>query len=137
MISVTTVLDQKQSADTAPSDQPTELATAGVQIVIAAQTPESLQIEGPILPTVVITLTPVPLSVGASVEVAGVGDQELNIRNLPGLIDSIILFRAPEGTSFEVIGGPEQAGGFTWWKIRDSDFQVEGWAAANYLQVTP
>ena len=136
VISVTKVLDLNQTADSAPPDQPTEIASGGVQIVIAAQTPESLQIDGPVLPTVVITLTPVPLTVGVSVAVAGVGDQELNIRNLPGLIDSTILFRAPEGVTFEVIGGPQQADGFTWWRIRDRDIQVEGWAAANYLQVT-
>lgn len=135
VISITRVLDLNPTVEAAPPDQPTAIASAGVQIVIAAQTPESLQIDGPILPTVVITLTPVPLTVGASVEVAGVGDQELNIRNLPGLIDSTILFRAPEGTSFEVIGGPQQADGFTWWRIRDTDLEVEGWAAANYLQV--
>ena len=136
VISVTNVTDLNEKVDAELPAQPTESTSDGVQIIIAAQTPANLQIDGPVLPTVVITLTPVPLTVGASVEVAGVGDQELNVRNLPGLIDSTILFRAPEGTAFEVIGGPRQADGFTWWKIRDVDFRVEGWAVANYLQVS-
>ncbi len=136
VISITAAVDLNPTVDSAPPDQSTKNAPGGVQLVIAAHTPENLQIDGPILPTVVITLTPLPLTIGASVEVADVGDQELNVRNLPGLIDSTILFRAPEGTSFQVIDGPQQAGGFTWWRIRDRDIQVEGWAAANYLRVT-
>ena len=108
----------------------------GVEIVIAVRTPASLEIDGPVLPTVVITLTPVPLTLGAEVEVVGVGDQQLNVRNQASLIDSAVLFRAPEGTIFQVVGGPHQADGFTWWQLRDIQFQVEGWAVANYLQVT-
>lgn len=136
VISITAAVELNPTVDSAPPDQSTKNAPGGVQLVIAAHTPENLQIDGPILPTVVITLTPLPLTIGASVEVADVGDQELNVRNLPGLIDSTILFRAPEGTSFQVIDGPQQADGFTWWRIRDRDIQVEGWAAANYLRVT-
>lgn len=136
VISVTTAPDLIESTDADSIAWSDGTPSDGVQIIIAAQTPASLQIDGPVLPTVVITLTPIPLTVGASVEVAGVGNQELNIRNVPSLIDSTILFRAPDGTAFEVIDGPQQADGFTWWRIRDVEFRVEGWAVANYLQVT-
>ena len=107
-----------------------------VELVIAQQAPADLAMAGPILPTVAVIPTPVPITVGARVEVSGVGNQELNIRNLPGLTGSQILFRAPEGSPFDIIGGPREADGFTWWKVRDRQFQVEGWAVANYLQVT-
>ncbi len=107
-----------------------------VEVVIAQQAPADLAMEGPILPTVAFVPTPVPITVGAGVEVSGVGNQELNIRNLPGLTGSQILFRAPEGSAFDVIGGPQEADGFSWWKVRDRQFQVEGWAVANYLHIT-
>jgi len=106
-----------------------------VEVVIAQQAPADLAMAGPILPTVDVVPTPVPIIVGAAVEVAGVGNQELNIRNLPGLTGSQILFRAPGGSPLDIIGGPREADGFSWWKVRDRQFQVEGWAVANYLQV--
>ena len=45
-----------------------------------------------------------------------------------------MLFRAPKGTQFDIIGGPQEADGFTWWQVNDPLFQVQGWAVANYLQ---
>lgn len=107
-----------------------------VEVVIPRQAPADLAMEGPILPTVDVVPSPVPITVGAGVEVSGVGNQELNIRNEPSLTQSQILFRAPEGSPFDVIGGPREADGFSWWKVRDGQFQVEGWAVANYLRAT-
>lgn len=107
----------------------------GVEVVIAPQAGSDLAMEGPLLPTVAFAASPAPITVGAGVVVAGVGDQELNIRNLPGISQSQILFRAPEGSLFDITGGPQEADGFSWWKVRDRQFQVEGWAVANYLQV--
>ena len=113
-----------------------EAAISSVEVVVAEQAPADLAMEGPILPTVAFIPTPVSISVGANVEVAGVGNQELNIRNVPSLTGSKILFRSPEGSLFDIIGGPQEADGFSWWKVRDAQFQLEGWAVANYLQVT-
>ncbi len=119
------------------ADEVSRPATSGeVEVVISQQAPADLAMEGPILPTVAYIPTPVPITVGAGVEVSGVGNQELNIRNVPGLTGSQILFRAPEGSPFDVIGGPREADGFSWWKVRDRQFQVEGWAVANYLRAT-
>lgn len=111
------------------------LTSGDIEVVIAQQAPADLAMAGPILPTVDVVPTPVPITVGTAVEVAGVGNQELNIRNLPGLTGSQILFRAPAGSPLDIIGGPREADGFSWWKVRDRQFQVEGWAVANYLQV--
>ena len=77
---------------------------------------------------------PTSLAVGMSVMVANVGEQELNIRSLPSVADSQILFRAAEGSAFHIIGGPRSADGFIWWQIQDSTSQLGGWAVANYLQ---
>lgn len=77
---------------------------------------------------------PTSLSVGAQVKVANVGEQELNIRHRPGVAGSQVLFRAAEGSTFNILGGPQQADGLTWWHIQDPFSQLDGWAAANYLQ---
>ena len=77
---------------------------------------------------------PTSLAVGMSVRVANVGEQELNIRSLPSVADSQILFRAADGSAFHIIGGPRSADGFIWWQIQDMASQLGGWAVANYLQ---
>lgn len=77
---------------------------------------------------------PTSLAVGMPVRVAYVGEQELNIRSLPGIAGSQILFRAADGSAFHIIGGPQPADGFTWWQIQDPASQLGGWAVANYLQ---
>ena len=59
------------------------------------------------------------------------------MRNIPSLAESQVLFRAAAGAIFDVIGGPQEADGFTWWRLHDPRFSVEGWAVANYLQTIP
>lgn len=101
---------------------------------MAAETPQSLILEGPAIPTVIITNTPVPLRVGLQAAVYGVGNDKLNIRNSPSLTESQVLFREDAGKRIEIIGGPHEADGFTWWQVRDPQFQVQGWAVARYLR---
>ncbi len=105
-----------------------------VQVIMAAETPQSLMLEGPAIPTVIITNTPVPLRVGLQAAVYGVGNDKLNIRNSPSLTESQVLFREDAGKRIEIIGGPHEADGFTWWQVRDPQFQVQGWAVARYLR---
>ncbi len=119
------------------SSEPESSPSASVQTILAVQTPENPVLTGPPLPTVVITNTPVPLTIGVRAAVHDVGNDELNVRNVPSLIDSKVLFRAAQGTVFDIIGGPQEADGFTWWKVYDSQLQVEGWAVAIYLQTVP
>lgn len=114
--------------------EPTATAPPAVEVILAAETPENMILEGPAIPTVIITNTPAPLRVGVKAAVYGVGSDKLNIRNSPSLTDSQVLFRENDGKLFDVIGGPQEADGFTWWKVRDPQFQVEGWAVANYLR---
>ena len=122
------------AADSDPAESPEASAIPAVQVILAVETPANLALEGPAIPTVIITSTPIPLRVGAQAAVHGVGNDKLNIRNRPSLTGSQVLFREDEGKRFDIIGGPQQADGFTWWQVRDPQFQVEGWAVANYLR---
>lgn len=131
-----------QSASNTPDiPDPDEVVLAtptlpsGVQVVLPEETPVNLNLDGPALPTIAFTNTPIPLSVGVQVIVANVGDQELNVRNVAGVTGSEVLFRSAEGTEFSVVDGPQQADGFTWWQIQDPATALRGWAVANYLQV--
>ena len=120
--------------DEAPPAATATPTPPAVQVILAAATPERMILEGPAIPTVIITDTPVPLAVGLRAVVFGVGNDKLNIRNRPSLGGSQILFRENEGKLFDIIGGPQEADGFTWWQVRDPQFQVEGWASADYLR---
>ena len=104
------------------------------QVILAAETPASLALTGPPVPTVIVTSTPIPLAVGLQALVYNVGNDELNVRNIPSINNSEVLFRAAAGTVFNVIGGPQEADGFSWWQLHDPQFEVIGWAVANYLQ---
>lgn len=132
---VVEVVEEENGEDQAIQSLETkQTAVPEVEVILAAETPENMVLEGPAIPTVIITNTPIPLRVGVRAAVFGVGSDQLNIRNRPSLSDSQVLFRESEGKIFEVIGGPQEADGFTWWRVRDRQFHVEGWAVANYLR---
>ncbi len=111
-----------------------ETVAPDTRVILAAETPASLALTGPPIATVLITETPLPLAVGVMAQVVGVGNDELNVRNLPNRNNSQVLFRAQAGARLEIIGGPQAADDFIWWRVRDPQFQVEGWAAGTYLQ---
>jgi hypothetical protein len=109
---------------------------APVIIVGSPEPPPQLALEGPTLPPVVFTPTPVPIVAGSVVAVSGVEREQLNVRDRAGVQGTTVLFRATEGTVFNVIGGPTQADGFTWWQIQNpASPDQAGWAVANYLRV--
>lgn len=90
-------------------------------------------LEGPTLPPVVFTPTPISILVGSIVAVNA--PDGLNIRARAGL-DAQIRFNASNGTVFRVTGGPELANGLTWWQVEDpADSSRGGWAAGDYLNV--
>lgn len=53
---------------------------------------------------------------------------ELSVRALPG-VTSVIVARARTNERYDVVAGPQAAGGYFWYQIRSDDGQVEGWAA--------
>ncbi len=93
-------------------------------------------LQGPTLPPPNITPTPESIAIGRTIRVIDVGDQQLNVRDRPGVLESTIVFRAPEDSRFVISEGPQQADGLTWWRIQDpASASRTGWAAANYLEV--
>ena len=112
----------------------TDTVAPGTQVILAAETPANPALAGPPVATVIVTETPLPLAVGVTAQVVGVGVDELNVRNSPRRSDSPVLFRAAAGARLDIIGGPQEADGFIWWQVRDPQFQVEGWAAGSYLE---
>ncbi|MFQ3630212.1 SH3 domain-containing protein [Roseiflexus sp.] len=71
-----------------------------------------------------------PLQPGDRVQVSGTGGVALRIRIAPSAASRVVA-RLPEGSGLEIIDGPEQADGRTWWKVRGAF--GEGWCAADYL----
>jgi hypothetical protein len=66
------------------------------------------------------------LAVGSVAVVFGAGDC-LNFREAPGSSAAVLTCQL-DGTSAEVIGGPEESGGTTWWQLEGL-----GWASGQYL----
>ncbi len=54
----------------------------------------------------------------------------LNVRTEPGT-DQPIIDCLREGTQLTILGGPQEAGDFTWWRVRTAS--GDGWAAEDYL----
>jgi hypothetical protein len=125
-----------------PTERPASLPPSPVAATIpAAESTETqnpavnFSLVGPTLEPVRLSATPGVIDIGARVIVVDVGDQELNVRDAPGVSGTSITFRAPEGVAFRIVGGPQQADGLTWWQIalEDNPSRV-GWAASNYLE---
>lgn len=88
-------------------------------------------LEGPLLPTAVLTPTPVRISVGSTVEVINVGASKLNLRRGAGTANPIVL-QVNEGDRFLVIGGPETTENLTWWQLQNlTNSSISGWAVEN------
>jgi hypothetical protein len=120
-----------------PTPLPTATALAVIDETILL-TPPSFVLSGPTLSVTEPSPTPRSITIGENVSVIDVGEDRLNVRDAAGVFDTGVIFRADEGDIFTVIEGPAQADGLTWWRIQDPFNSTRtGWAAANYLQVTP
>ena len=53
---------------------------------------------------------------------------DLSVRVTPGT-DAELVTRVAQGQQYTVMGGPQEASGYTWYQIRSDDGSVEGWAA--------
>ncbi len=84
------------------------------------------------------TLPPLPpgtIAVGAYVQVNGTEGDGLRLRTEANL-SSQVAFLAAEGDVYQVIDGPRQGDGYTWWYVIDPyDQSPQGWAVATYLAV--
>jgi uncharacterized protein YgiM (DUF1202 family) len=112
-------------------------------------TPQIIPTVTPALPTVVTlptaTNTPTPeptptpsmpteIEVGGYVKVVGAEADALSYRSGPGL-NYARLTIVKDGTTLKVLEGPEEADGYTWWRLEDEDGFI-GWAADDWLEPT-
>ncbi|MCK4470349.1 MAG: SH3 domain-containing protein, partial [Anaerolineae bacterium] len=93
------------------------------------------------LPTATSTPKPTPtpsvpteIKVGVYVKVVSAEADELSYRSGPGL-NYARLSIVKDGTILEVLEGPEEADGYTWWRLEDEDGDI-GWAADKWLEPT-
>lgn len=121
--------------DTPAAGSAQAIADPLAEVTSEAIVPPRFALAGPTLAPVILTATPGVIDIGAVVRVVDVGDQQLNIRDAPGVTSSSIVFRVTEGIAFTVVGGPQQADGLTWWQIALADNPARvGWTASNYLE---
>lgn len=120
-----------------PFDTPPGVAAAPPTRVPTLVRPTVVfRLQGPTLPPPAITPTAESVDVGKTVVVIDVGDQQLNVRDRPGVQGTTVIFRIPENQRLTIVEGPTQADGLTWWRIQSlTNSSQTGWAAANYLQV--
>ena len=107
-----------------PTITPAALPTAAFPTPTATTTPK---------PTPTPTL-PTEITVGGHAKVVGAEADELSYRSGPGL-NYARLSIVKDGTILEVLEGPEEADGYTWWRLEDEDGFI-GWAADDWLEPT-
>lgn len=111
-----------QAAAPAGGAWPTPIPQAQPTATVALPTPVPTQ-----------TLPPGEFVIGARVRVVGVEATKLNVRAAPGLSGDLV-FMAEEGDLFAIVGGPQNADGYEWWKLqRIDDPSRVGWAVRNFL----
>ena len=72
------------------------------------------------------------LAIGAKVVVQGTGASGLNVRTGAGTSHARVK-TLPDGAVLEIIGGPKEADGYTWYQVRDEAGST-GWAVVNYMK---
>lgn len=114
---------------------PTATATSGLLPSEGNQgAVPTFALEGPTLPPVILSPTPISIAVGQTVTIT---EDQVRLRAAAGLDGDLISYLAI-GTQFTIIGGPQQASGLTWWQVEDpTQPLVRGWVAADYLQPIP
>jgi len=77
------------------------------------------------------------ITVGSRIVVRGTEGTGLTVRQGPGT-DYTFVFIANEGEQFNVMDGPRESTGYTWWYILDPNNPDRfGWAVSIYMQVVP
>ena len=81
------------------------------------------------------TPTPATVQTGARVVVTGTGEDGMSFRTGPGT-KYIRVAVLKDGDLLKVVGGPEEADGFTWWRLEAEDGTI-GWAVGDFLELAP
>jgi hypothetical protein len=74
-----------------------------------------------------------PITIGAQVKIVDTGPNGLNFRKEP-TTQAEKIRSLPEGSVYEVVGGPASADGYTWWQLRDPADSMTGWGAEIYMR---
>lgn len=75
------------------------------------------------------------LTVGAYVQITGTGGDGLRLRSDAGL-SGTVRFLAIDGEVFQVLDGPQEVDGYSWWLLQAPyDPNVEGWAVDDFFVV--
>jgi hypothetical protein len=114
-------------------------ATQAVAFATAVLTPTATTEITPtataVLPiSVTVTASPAvftEIAPGAQVVVGGTLGQGLNLRATP-TTGGRLVGSAKDGAVLTVLEGPQEANGYTWWKVQTPDGKV-GWAAGKFL----
>jgi len=86
-------------------------------------------------PTIIPTPIPGAIGIGAFVQITGTEGQGLRLRGGPGLGNDQ-LFLGYDSEVYQVVDGPVDADGHTWWKLTAPyDVTRTGWAVQDYLTV--
>ena len=133
--------NKEPSATTAPGVvvTPTEslaLPTATVEVTVPEATTQV------VAPTVPPTTAPQPTQPESSPTAASTGtieiggtvvtnDADVNLRAEPSTAGDPITTLA-QGTSLTVIGGPQEAEGYTWWNVEDGNGNT-GWVVQDFI----
>lgn len=76
---------------------------------------------------------PEEIAIGVTVEVANTGGDGLNMRGGPGLnFETVELL--PDGTQLDVLDGPEDVDGYTWWRVSKTSDETEGWIVSQFVR---
>jgi hypothetical protein len=97
-------------------------------------TPTPTRTPTPLPPPTPTPTPPAEITVGGYVKVTGTGIKGLRLRSGPGL-DYITFKILEEGSILKVLGGPEEADGYTWWRLED-EAGVIGWSVEDWLEPT-
>ena len=97
-------------------------------------TPYMAPTDTPAAPTAEVAVTSAPISVGAQVKIVDTGPTGLNFRKEPAR-NAEKISSLPEGSVYQVVGGPQQADSLTWWQLKDPTSGQTGWGAADYMRV--
>lgn len=125
---------------TKPPQAPLAPSTAVINLIAVPSATPTVNLPTPVPPTPTAT-TPAggggSFAIGSSVQIAGTGGDGLRLRSEPGL-QGQVLFLAFEGEIFTIEDGPRSSDGYEWFSlVAPYDPNVQGWAAANFLQSVP
>jgi hypothetical protein len=110
------------------------ITPTATEFVPPTATPYAPPTDTPPPPTpTVLAVSNDPIFVGAQVKVVDTGPNGLNFRREPSRSAERIR-SLPEGSVYEVVGGPTEADGYTWWQLRDPSDGTTGWGAGIYLR---